>query len=384
MALLLLSCFAMASIPSSPAQAQAALPAPVEIASGWQLQDAAKVPESIATLSAPGFAATGWHAAVVPGTVLTTLVNDGIYPEPLYGENNRPDSIPESLAHTCYWYRTTFAVPQLLRRPPHLAQLRRHQLRRRGLGQRHSRSAPSAAPSPAASSTSPPTSSPAAQPSIAVLVSPQPHPGVPHEHTLADGMGKNGGITAIDGPTFLSTIGWDWIPAIRDRDTGIWQKVFLSATGPVVDQGSARHHRPAAAAHSTPPTSPSRPPSRTSPTSPQHGVLKGSFGDVSFSQGRSTLAPQQLAADLASIPQPRPALHVDQSEALVAQRLRPAEPLHAASHLRGRQATSPTARTSPSASARSPTPFPTPRTSPSPSTASASSSAAATGASTKP
>ena len=47
-------------------------------------------------------------------------------------------------------------------------------------------------------------------------------------------MGANGGISAIDGPTFLSTLGWDWIPAIRDRDTGIWQKVFLSATGPVV------------------------------------------------------------------------------------------------------------------------------------------------------
>ena len=69
---------------------------------------------------------------------------------------------------------------------------------------------------------------------VAVLVAPQPHPGIPHEHTLRNGVGKNGGITAIDGPTFLSTIGWDWLNAVRDRDTGIWQKVFLSATGPVV------------------------------------------------------------------------------------------------------------------------------------------------------
>ena len=68
---------------------------------------------------------------------------------------------------------------------------------------------------------------------IAVLVTPQPNPGVPHEHTLRAGLGENGGISAIDGPTFLSTLGWDWIPAIRDRDSGIWQKVFLSATGPV-------------------------------------------------------------------------------------------------------------------------------------------------------
>src|SRR5208282_5884478 len=50
----------------------------------------------------------------------------------------------------------------------------------------------------------------------------------------ANGMGMNGGITAIDGPTFLCTLGWDWIPAIRDRDSGIWQKVWLSATGPVL------------------------------------------------------------------------------------------------------------------------------------------------------
>ena len=66
-----------------------------------------------------------------------------------------------------------------------------------------------------------------------MLVTPQPHPGIPHQHTIRNGVGENGGITALDGPTFLSTIGWDWLPAIRDRDTGIWQKVYLSATGPV-------------------------------------------------------------------------------------------------------------------------------------------------------
>jgi len=69
---------------------------------------------------------------------------------------------------------------------------------------------------------------------VAVLIAPQPHPGVPHEHTLRAGVGQNGGITAIDGPTFLSVLGWDWIPAMRDRDSGIWQKVFLTASGPVV------------------------------------------------------------------------------------------------------------------------------------------------------
>jgi len=34
----------------------------------------------------------------------------------------------------------------------------------------------------------------------------------------------------LDGPTFVATEGWDWIPAIRDRDSGIWQPVTLKAT----------------------------------------------------------------------------------------------------------------------------------------------------------
>ena len=32
---------------------------------------------------------------------------------------------------------------------------------------------------------------------------------------------------------FVYTEGWDWIPAIRDRDTGIWQAVTLRATSAV-------------------------------------------------------------------------------------------------------------------------------------------------------
>ena len=51
----------------------------------------------------------------MPGTVLTSLVNDGIYPEPLYGLNNSRTNvrhnIPESLARTTNWYRVQFTVP---------------------------------------------------------------------------------------------------------------------------------------------------------------------------------------------------------------------------------------------------------------------------------
>jgi hypothetical protein len=165
--------------------------------------------------------------------VLTTLVNNRVYPEPLYGENNRPEIIPESLARTSYWYRTTIEVPSSYK--DHHVWLNFDGINYsaavwvNGVQVGTMRGAFVRGIFDITAHVTP-----GKKAMVAVLVTPQPTPGVPHEHTLRDGLGKNGGVTAIDGPTFLSTIGWDWIPAIRDRDTGIWQKVFLSATGPVV------------------------------------------------------------------------------------------------------------------------------------------------------
>jgi hypothetical protein len=215
------------------AAAKSAPPETVVVTAGWQLQDVAKVPQSGAEVAAPAFKTTGWYTATVPGTVLTSLVNDHIYPEPLYGENNRPETIPESLAHTSYWYRTLIDIPQTYA-GKHIW------LNFEGINYAATVWVNGAQVGTMRGAFSrgifdiTANVKPGKQAVLAVLVAPQPHPGVPHEHTLRDGLGKNGGITAIDGPTFLSTIGWDWIPAIRDRDTGIWQKVFLSATGAVL------------------------------------------------------------------------------------------------------------------------------------------------------
>ena len=43
----------------------------------------------------------------------------------------------------------------------------------------------------------------------------------------------NGGILGADNPTFHATIGWDWISAIRGRDIGIWDDVYLTAASDV-------------------------------------------------------------------------------------------------------------------------------------------------------
>jgi mannosylglycoprotein endo-beta-mannosidase len=197
----------------------------------WKMQDSAKVGAPAATISTPAFHPENWYAATVPGTVLTTLVNDGVYPAPLYGENMR--AIPESLNKTSYWYRTTLTVPASFKD--------RHTWLHFG-GINYSaeiwvnghqagtmRGAFIRGDFDITEFVKPGRSA-----VLAVLVAPQPHPGVPHEHTVALGVGANGGETAIDGPTFLCTIGWDWIPAIRDRDTGIWLPVTMDSTGPVV------------------------------------------------------------------------------------------------------------------------------------------------------
>jgi beta-mannosidase len=198
---------------------------------GWQMQDSAKVTGAGETISTTKFEPQGWYKATVPGTVLTTLVDNGVYPEPLYGENMR--AIPESLNKTSYWYRAAFTVPAAY-------QGRQVWLHFGGVnysaqiwvnGQQAGTMRGAFIRGDFDIST---FVTPGRSAVLAVLVAPQPHPGVPHEHTAALGVGSNGGETAIDGPTFLSTIGWDWLPAIRDRDTGIWLPVTMDSTGSIV------------------------------------------------------------------------------------------------------------------------------------------------------
>jgi beta-mannosidase len=158
-------------------------------------------------------------------------VKNHVYPEPLYGENMR--AIPERLNKTSYWYRTTFAAPAGYKDRHiwlHFGGINyTAQIWINGHEAGNMRGAFIRGDFDISEFVKPGRSA-----ILAVLVSPQPHPGVPHEHNVANGVGQNGGETAIDGPTFLSTIGWDWLPAVRDRDTGIWLPVTMNSTGPVV------------------------------------------------------------------------------------------------------------------------------------------------------
>lgn len=206
-----------------------------EIAANWHLLSntgATAIPaKSGAQVSLPGFNDSGWLAATVPGTVLTTMIDRGIYPDPDFGLNNL--AIPESLNQHDYWYRAEFPTPATdgagRRFTLHFAgvnYLAEVWLNGQRLGQirgafRRGDFDVTRVLRPNAANA------------LAVRVAPPPHPGIPNEESLKGGPGFDGGLMTIDGPTFVATEGWDWIPAIRDRDTGLWQGVSLAETGPI-------------------------------------------------------------------------------------------------------------------------------------------------------
>src|SRR5215469_18870510 len=54
---------------------------------GWRMESGCKTSAKAEQISAPGFDDSSWHPAVVPGTVVGTLVTDKTLPDPNYGEN---------------------------------------------------------------------------------------------------------------------------------------------------------------------------------------------------------------------------------------------------------------------------------------------------------
>jgi hypothetical protein len=200
------------------------------LASGWKLAADPKIHATAEQLSRTGFNTVDWLSATMPGTVLTTMIDRGDYPDPDYGLNNL--AIPESLNKQNYWYRVEFTAPQFPA-GEHLTLtfnginyaavvwLNGKRLGSiRGAFIRGTFDVTGILKSGTANA-------------LAVQISPPPHPGIPNEQSLKGGPGENGGILCLDGPTFVATEGWDWIPGIRDRNTGIWQDVRLHATSQV-------------------------------------------------------------------------------------------------------------------------------------------------------
>jgi hypothetical protein len=209
---------------------------------GWKLAEAPGISASPEQIATAGFNAGNWMAANVPGTVLTTMIARGIYPDPDYGLNNL--AIPESLNKQSYWYRAEFASPSLQGREHvslvldginYQAEVWLNEQHLGSIKGAFTRGVFDVSKLLRADGEN----------AIAILVTPAPHPGIPNEQSIAFGAGLNGGAMEIDGPTFMATEGWDWFPPMRDRNTGLWQGVRLVATGPVaIDNPQVISHLP--------------------------------------------------------------------------------------------------------------------------------------------
>jgi exo-1,4-beta-D-glucosaminidase len=97
----------------------------LDLNGGWQIQSSCEAKATGEQVSAPGFAATGWHKTTVPNTVVGTLVDDKTYPDPTYGTNLKKlpgmgysdksffalQDMPEGSPFRCsWWWRTEFTL----------------------------------------------------------------------------------------------------------------------------------------------------------------------------------------------------------------------------------------------------------------------------------
>ena len=201
------------------------------ISDGWEMTDGKTAMASNKSIFDPQYSTSAWYNATVPGTVLTTLVNQGVYPDPYFGLNNM--NIPESLSRTDWWYRCKFTVPKdidgnqlrlLFNGINYKADI---YLNGKSLGDMKGAFIRGEFNITDLVNKN-------GENILAVHVFPPHNPGIPHEQSMIAGQGLNGGVLSTDGPTFISSIGWDWIPGIRDRNTGIWQDVRLKVGGDII------------------------------------------------------------------------------------------------------------------------------------------------------
>jgi hypothetical protein len=84
----------------------------------WWMKKATEVNAISEEVSTPKISTDSWLPAVVPGTVLNSLVYNNVYPEPYFGMNNKlssnkiPDLAKVGRDFYTYWFRTEFSTPE--------------------------------------------------------------------------------------------------------------------------------------------------------------------------------------------------------------------------------------------------------------------------------
>lgn len=187
---------------------------------GWQL---ARLPQA-------GDPAA-WIPATVPGTVLVSYLDNGMLPDPNFGDNQQ--YISDSYFFSPFIYRKRITPPEGWR--PGVAD-DRVRLHFDGINWKAdvvlNGTSVGRIEGAFTDASFDITDLLGNDNLLEVTVYPPAHPGMTKQNTLAR-CATNGGVLGGDNPTFHASVGWDWIPTIRGRNMGIWNDVWLERCGPV-------------------------------------------------------------------------------------------------------------------------------------------------------
>ncbi len=199
-----------------------------ELNTDWVCKQATKVQRTGAEISQPDFSLRDWLPAVVPGTVLTSQLLNKEIPDPFYGMNNKhiPDIYAVGREFYTYWFVTDFSEAALARDEHVWLQFRGVNdsfevfingymvgAGRKSMYLRHEFDITAFLKK--------------GYNRLAVLVHPPDPVGNPNG-------GQGGDGTIARGITNQYVAGWDWIQPVPDRNTGIWDKVFIRKTKQVI------------------------------------------------------------------------------------------------------------------------------------------------------
>jgi len=197
-----------------------------ELNSGWKCIRASSVNKKGELVSQPSFPLDGWMPAVVPGTVLTSLLYNKLIPDPFYGMNNKtiPDIYDAGRDYYTYWFVKDFKETApvtddkvwLLFRGVNYSYevyLNGHKVNGVADSGMYLRHRYDITPYFARDGRN----------RLAVIVFPPDPVGNPNG-------GQGGDGTIARSITDQYTAGWDWIQPIHDRNTGIWDKVYIKRT----------------------------------------------------------------------------------------------------------------------------------------------------------
>eukprot|EP01133_Synstelium_polycarpum_P015051 gene15051-17810_t len=214
------------------------LAASSEITGSWTFIAAVDQPNLTGEELSTAKGTTGMSPAVVPGTVLTSMLANGVYPDPFYGRIVT-ETIPDTLKDTDYWYRTEFTTPALL---PH----QRLFIQIDGVSYMSSifmngklvGSLQGAFMRGYFDVTDLVDASGGASYLVIQVIKLDFSEGplYPNYTSGVTRGGRNGGPTGItlkNGPSIFCSAGWDWLPSIPDRNLGPIAPVSWFTTGNV-------------------------------------------------------------------------------------------------------------------------------------------------------